>query len=119
MPIDLCDIPTVDEARVEGARSSSPSAPQYQILAETFKVLSHPTRLKILHALTRDEFCVCDLAALLETSVSAVRHQLRMMRAQRLVRSRREGKLVYYALDDDHVRQLYAAGLDHVMEESV
>ena len=119
MSIDVCDIPTVDEARVESARRASPSTPQYQTLAKTFKVLSHPTRLKILHALSRDEFCVCDLAALLETSVSAVSHQLRMMRALRLVRSRREGKLVYYALDDDHVRQLYVAGLDHVMEESL
>ncbi len=118
MSIDVCDIQTVDEARVESARRSSPSVTQYQTLADTFKVLSHSTRLKILHALSRDEFCVCDLAALLETSVSAVSHQLRMMRALRLVRSRREGKLVYYALDDDHVRQLYAAGLDHVMEES-
>ena len=115
--IDTCDVRTVDGKRVRDARRSLPSEDQHRTLADTFKLLSHPTRLKILHALSQDEFCVCDLAALLETSVSAVSHQLRTMRDLRLVRSRREGKLVYYALDDDHVRQLYEAGLDHVREE--
>lgn len=118
MPEEVCDIETVDQERLEETRSSTPTEEQRRVLADTFKVLSHPTRLKILDALARDEFCVCDLAALLGASVSAVSHQLRLLRVQRLVRSRREGKRIYYALDDAHVRQLYAAGLEHVLEET-
>lgn len=118
MPEEVCDIETVDQERLEETRSSTPTEEQHRVLADTFKVLSHPTRLKILDALARDEFCVCDLAALLGASVSAVSHQLRLLRVQRLVRSRREGKRIYYALDDAHVRQLYAAGLEHVLEET-
>ena len=85
-------------------------------LSETFKVLSHPTRLKIIHALSEAELCVCDLAALLGSTESAVSHQLRLLRGMRLVKYRREGKLAYYALDDQHVHQLFAAGMEHMEE---
>lgn len=85
-------------------------------LAETFKVLGDTTRVRILDALSAAEMCVCDLAALLGLSESAVSHQLRLLRGMRLVRPRRAGRLVYYALDDQHIVGLFAQGLEHVEE---
>jgi len=86
------------------------------LLAETFKVLGDPTRIKIAFALSREELCVCDLASLLGASPSAVSHSLRALRQLRLVRFRREGKIAYYSLDDDHLRQLLDLGFEHVEE---
>lgn len=83
-------------------------------LAETFKALSDPSRVRIVSLLAEAELCVCDLAAALNMSQSAVSHQLRTLRNLQLVRWRREGRQVYYALDDDHVNDLFQRGLDHV-----
>ena len=83
-------------------------------LAETFKALADPTRVRMLHALSHAELCVGDLAAVLEMTESAVSHQLRGLRQLRLVRSRKDGRQVFYALDDDHVAKLYRLGLEHV-----
>ncbi|MFY9500158.1 MAG: metalloregulator ArsR/SmtB family transcription factor, partial [bacterium] len=83
-------------------------------LAETFKVLGDPTRIKILSALATEELCVCDLAAALELSVSAVSHQLRVLKGARLVKYRREGKNIFYSLDDEHVISLFRLALEHV-----
>jgi len=85
-------------------------------LAETFRTLGDPTRVRILDALGQAELCVCDLAALLKLGESAVSHQLRLLRSLRLVRARREGRMVFYALDDDHITRLLAQGLEHVQE---
>jgi len=85
-------------------------------LAETFKVLGDPTRVRILDALARDEVPVCDLAEALGLTQSAVSHQLRLLRSMRLVRSRRDGRHIYYALDDDHIAGLFKQGLEHVQE---
>ena len=85
-------------------------------LAETFKVLGDPTRVRILDALSRSELCVHDIARLLALSESAVSHQLRLLRGMRVVRARREGRLVFYALDDQHVVGLFEQGLEHVLE---
>jgi len=85
-------------------------------LAETFKVLGDVTRVRILDALSRAELCVGDLAELLGVSESAVSHQLRLLRGMRLVRPRRDGRLVFYALDDHHIVGLFAQGLQHVEE---
>jgi DNA-binding transcriptional ArsR family regulator len=79
-------------------------------------VLGEVTRVRILQALAVEELCVCDLALLLDLSQSAVSHQLRLLRSADLVRSRRQGKIVYYALDDEHVKILFAQGLKHVQE---
>jgi len=87
-------------------------------LAELFKVLGDPTRVRILDVLARTECCVCDLAELLGMSQSAVSHQLRLLRNTHLVRYRRDGKMVYYTLDDEHVTQLYRQGIEHVAELS-
>lgn len=84
-------------------------------LAETFKALSDPTRLRIVSLLADAELCVCDLAAALGMSQSAVSHQLRTLRDLRLVRWRREGRQIFYTLDDEHVADLFRRGLDHVV----
>lgn len=86
------------------------------LLAETFRALGDPARAKILFALLQAELCVCDLAEIAGSSESAVSHQLRILRALRLVRSRRDGRQVYYSLADEHIRTLIADGLDHVEE---
>jgi ArsR family transcriptional regulator len=85
-------------------------------LAETFKVLGDPTRVRILDALARAEVPVCDLADMLGLTQSAVSHQLRLLRSMRLVRSRRDGRHIYYVVDDDHIAKLFKQGLEHVQE---
>lgn len=85
-------------------------------LAATFRLLGDRTRVRILEALACDELCVCDLAAVVGHSQSAVSHQLRLLRAAKLVRVRRDGKNAFYTLDDDHVRHLFRQALDHVQE---
>jgi ArsR family transcriptional regulator len=85
-------------------------------LAETFRTLGDPTRVRILDALSHGELCVCDLAALVRMSESAVSHQLRLLRNLRLVKPRREGRMVFYALDDQHIITLFRQGLRHVQE---
>src|SRR5919108_5920325 len=87
-------------------------------LAETFKVLGDATRVRILDALARAELCVHDLAALVGLNQSAVSHQLRLLRGMRLVRTRRDGRQIFYALDDDHIVRLFEQGLEHVQESS-
>ncbi len=83
-------------------------------LARTFQALSDPTRVRLISALNNTELCVCDLAAVLGMTQSAVSHQLRSLRDLRLVKSRREGREIFYTLDDDHIRELYELGLRHV-----
>ena len=86
-------------------------------LADLFKVFADTTRIKILYVLFESELCVCDIARLLNLTQSAVSHQLRILKASNLVRFRREGKTVYYSLDDDHVRSVLALGMEHVLEK--
>ncbi|HNP74256.1 MAG TPA: metalloregulator ArsR/SmtB family transcription factor [Kouleothrix sp.] len=86
-------------------------------LAEIFKALADPTRVRMLHALLHAELCVGDLAAVLEMSESAVSHQLRLLRSLRVVRARRDGKQVYYTLDDEHVARLFQISLEHLGHE--
>ncbi|WP_408033294.1 ArsR/SmtB family transcription factor [Thermacetogenium phaeum] len=83
-------------------------------LAELFKVFGDTTRVKILFALFKAEMCVCDLATLLRMSQSAVSHQLRVLKQARLVKCRKEGKMVYYSLDDEHVKQIFDQGMAHI-----
>lgn len=90
----------------------------FLFLAELFKALGDYTRVRILYALAVNELCVCALAEVLDMSQSAISHQLRLLRAAKLVRYRKEGKNVYYTLDDDHVRNLITQGLDHIREQA-
>ncbi|MBF0120711.1 MAG: winged helix-turn-helix transcriptional regulator [Desulfobacterales bacterium] len=85
-------------------------------LAEIFKILGEPTRVKILHALSKEELCVCDIASLLNSKQSAISHQLRLLRAAKIVKFRKEGKMVYYSLDDEHIANLFDEGIRHVEE---
>lgn len=86
-------------------------------LAELFKVFGDSTRIKIICALFEKELCVGDLSAVLNVSQSAVSHQLRTLKQARLVKFRRDGKVIYYSLDDDHIKNIFNAGYQHVIEE--
>ena len=88
-----------------------------QLIAETFKILGDPTRVKILHALSKRELCVCDISAVIALGQSAVSHQLRLLRGARLVKHRKDGKMVWYSLDDEHISLLLAQGIEHVKHE--
>ena len=90
--------------------------PRSTALAETFKVLGDVTRVRILDAISRSELCVGDIAELLGLSESAVSHQLRLLRSMRLVRPRRDGQMIFYTLDDQHIVRLFEQGLEHVQE---
>jgi ArsR family transcriptional regulator, lead/cadmium/zinc/bismuth-responsive transcriptional repressor len=115
-PSEACEVFVADAARVARVRSAMIGARQVDRLAETFRALGDPTRVRMLDALSHDELCVCDLATLVGASESAVSHQLRLLRSLRLVRSRREGRMVFYALDDQHIQTLFQQGLRHVAE---
>ena len=86
-------------------------------LSHVFKTLGDETRIKILYALSKSELCVCDLSAVLEMSISAVSHQLRILRNMRLVKYRKEGRMVYYSLDDEHIVQLIKVSYEHILEQ--
>ncbi len=113
---DICEVRMVHHERVEKARDGLAEENDTRRLAETFKIMGEPSRLRILMALAAEELCVCDLSALLDLSESATSHQLRLLRNLRLVKYRKQGKMVYYSLDDDHIRGLIDQGLVHVRE---
>ncbi|HQZ90533.1 MAG TPA: metalloregulator ArsR/SmtB family transcription factor [Thermomicrobiales bacterium] len=108
------DEPLVDLAAVRAARAALPEAGVLAGASELFGALADPTRLRIAAALAARELCVSDLAATLGLSQSAASHQLRVLRDRGLVRARRDGRLSYYALDDEHVAGLFGQALDHV-----
>jgi len=110
----VCEIEFVDASRVKAAQKALPADDVVNALAETFRTLSDPTRVRIIAALSHQELCVCDLANLLRLTNSAISHQLRLLRGQRLVKFRREGKIAYYTLDDEHIRNLFAEGIRHL-----
>ncbi len=113
---DVCEIYYVNEVRVKSARQVLSPDREILSLAETFRTLGDPTRVKILQALSVEELCVCDLAKLLGISESATSHQLRVLRSQKLVRYRKEGKMAFYSLDDAHIDGLMKEALRHVRE---
>lgn len=112
-----CEENIIHEDAVRAAQASLVDARTAADLAQTFQALSDPTRVRLIFALLDRELCVCDLAVVLGMTQSAVSHQLRSLRDQRLVRARKEGRVVYYALDDDHIRDLLLRGLEHAGEE--
>jgi ArsR family transcriptional regulator len=116
-PIEGCDCTVIHEVIVNLVREKMPQEETLYDLAELFKVFGDSTRIKILWALDEAEMCVCDIAVLLNMTQSAISHQLRVLRQSNLVKNRREGKVVYYSLDDEHVRQIFNQGLIHVNEE--
>ena len=104
----------IDAVSARAARTAMPSDRMVRALAETFSALSDPTRVRIISALGGQELCVFDLARLLGLTGSAISHQLRLLRGQRLVKYRKEGKIAYYSLDDDHIRNLLEECIKHV-----
>ena len=113
-PADRCAETIINEDKVKQAQQALLDGLLATHLAAMFKALADPTRLRIVSVLVRTELCVCDLAATLGMTQSAVSHQLRLMRDLRLVKSRKEGRMVYYALDDEHIRDLFQRGLEHI-----
>lgn len=101
---------------IENIKINKPSDEIIGDLSELFKVFGDPTRIKILYALFDSEMCVCDISELLEMTQSAISHQLRTLKKARLVKFRKEGKTVFYSLDDDHVRYIFDIGLRHIKE---
>jgi len=114
----VCDDGVVHVAAVRAARAALPAGRTLASLAEIFGALGDPTRLRIVAALAAGELCVCDLAATVGQSESAVSHHLRLLRSLGLVRPRRDGRLVYYALDDAHVALLFRQAHDHVIHRT-
>lgn len=113
---DTCDVFQADAVRIRRARERLVSRGTADRLSELFGVLGDPTRVQLIGALAGGELCVCDLATLIGLSESAVSHQLRLLRSLRLVRARRSGRMVLYALADRHILELFDQGRRHVQE---
>ncbi|MBA3450632.1 MAG: helix-turn-helix transcriptional regulator [Chloroflexia bacterium] len=114
--LDDCEVALVHPPAVFAARTALAAFPAAPTVAGVFALLADPTRLRLLAALAARELCVCDLAAATGINRTTVSHQLRTLREGRIVRSRREGRVIFYALDDDHVRALLAMGIAHAGE---
>ena len=114
--VECCDFYQVHEDVVKAVTAKMPDEDELYDLAEIFKVFGDSTRIKILYVLFESEMCVCDIAQLLNMNQSAISHQLKILKQSRLVKSRREGKAVFYSLADGHVRTIINQGLDHIEE---
>jgi len=114
--IESCNGNIIHEDIVVRVKDQLPAEETLYDLAELFKVFGDTTRIKIICALFESEMCVCDLSCLLNMTQSAISHQLRVLKSARLVKFRRKGKVVYYSLDDEHIKHIYDAGLNHISE---
>ena len=114
--VECCDFIHAHEDIVEKVRGTMPGEDTLYDLTELFRIFADSTRVRILYVLEESEMCVCDIAALLGMTQSAISHQLRALKSARLVKSRREGKTVFYSLADDHVKAIINQGLEHVSE---
>ncbi len=115
--VECCDTIEVHEELLKIVNEKMPDEDKLYDLAELFKVFGDSTRIRILFVLFEAEVCVCDLAEALNLTQSAVSHQLKILKQNKLVKSRREGKSVFYSLADDHVRTIIGQGLDHISED--
>ena len=113
---DTCEVRCVHPESVREGRDSLLPGGEYEALAATFQALADPTRVKIVYSLLNQELCTCDLAAIADISESAVSQHLRVLRRLRLIKSRREGKIIYHSLDDDHIATLLAVCLGHIRD---
>ena len=114
--IECCDCNEIHEDLLKIVNDTMPEETELYDLAELFKVFGDSTRIRILFVLFEAEVCVCDLAKVLNMTQSAISHQLRILKANKLVNSRREGKSVFYLLADGHVRTIIAQGREHIEE---
>ena len=115
-PIEKCEFLCVHEDTVREVMQKMPDEEVLYDLAEFFKVFGDSTRIRILYALHENELCVCDIAGILGMTQTAVSHQLRVLKSSKLVKARRSGKTVFYALDDDHIHTILNMGMDHIAE---
>jgi ArsR family transcriptional regulator len=115
--IEMCKILVVHEDLVFKAKKNMPQEDSIRTIGDFFKVLSEPTRIKIINALFNSEMCVCDLTAVLNMNQPAISHQLKTLKQAGFVKYRKEGKIVYYSLSDEHIRQIYEQGLLHINEK--
>ena len=114
--VESCSCNIIHKDVVEEVKDKLPQEEILYDLAELFKVFGDSTRIKIICSLFESEMCVCDLSALLNISQSAISHKLRVLKSARLVKFRRAGKVIYYSLDDEHIKQIFDAGLHHITE---
>ena len=114
--VEKCSCTIIHDDVITKIKDNIPKDEILYDLAEFFKVFGDSTRIKIICALFESEMCVCDLAALLGVTQSAISHQLRTLKGARLVRYRRDGKVVYYSLDDEHIKHIFDEGLRHITE---
>lgn len=111
-----CDCEIIHSEVVEQVKKQLESDEVIFNLADFFKIFADTTRIKILYCLDKNELCVCDVAALLNMTISAVSHQLKILRDANLVKTRRDGKVVYYSLSDEHVKEIIECGMEHILE---
>jgi ArsR family transcriptional regulator, lead/cadmium/zinc/bismuth-responsive transcriptional repressor len=114
--VESCNCTIIHKDVVERVKENLPEEETLYDLADLFKAFSDSTRIKILYALFQEELCVCDLAALLDMTQSAISHQLRVLKGNRLVKFRRDGKVIYYSLADDHIQHIFDEGFKHILE---
>jgi len=114
----LCDVTVIHEDILEKVRGRLTDEKLLRKMAEIFKVMNDPTRLKIINALLLSEMCVCDIAALMGMTQPTISHHLKIMRQSELIKYRRDGKTVYYSLDDGHIETLFQNGLEHALEKT-
>mgnify|MGYP000115924505 CR=1 FL=1 len=115
--IELCEVSVIHEDVLKRVREKMPDEEPVYEVSELFRVFGDSTRSRIICALNIEEMCVCDLAVLLNMTQSAISHQLRLLKVSRIVKSRKQGRVVYYSLDDAHIGQIFAMAFDHVTEE--
>src|SRR5690554_78525 len=115
---DKCDITVIHKDVVERVQKTLLPQKDSNQLAKFFKVFGDSSRIKILHALSHEEMCVCDIAFLLDMSQSAVSHQLRVLKQADIVKYRRDGRVIYYSLDDAHIEAIFNQGYQHITEQS-
>lgn len=110
----MCDCNIIHQDVVESTLKKMPKQSLFDNLAEFFKIIGDPTRTKILFALDQNEMCVCDIANVLGMTKSSISHQLATLKKSGIVKSRRDGKEVYYTLDDEHIKQVFEVGIEHI-----
>ena len=113
---DICELNIIHQDLVEKVKKILPKDDLIYDLAEFFKVFADSTRMKIIYALMEDDLCVCDIAAVVGTTQSAISHQLRILKQSKLVKYRKDGKVVYYSLDDEHISEIVKKGREHIEE---
>ena len=114
--VDTCENEVIHEDIVNRVQKMFPADEVLFDLSDFYKIFGDTTRVKILYALDKSDLCVCDISALLGMSVSAVSHQLKVLREAKLVKTERDGKVIYYSLSDDHVKRILECGLEHILE---